>query len=131
MARRWLEQLVSGEAIDIEAIAAREGLTERSMRMMLSLALPRARHRQAASTASLPRGFGVSRLTTCLPIDRAAPRGWTNDPVLNATWFATAAAPDNNFHQARRAASLGTEAMLVVRPTDVNYLPKRRARRNV
>jgi hypothetical protein len=68
IARRWLEQLVSGEAIDIEAIAAREGLTERSMRMMLSLAFLAPDIVKAASTASLPRGFGVSRLTD-LPAD--------------------------------------------------------------
>ena len=63
MARRWLEQLVSGEAVGIEAIAAREGLTERSMRMTLSLAFLAPDVVKAASTASLPRGFGVSRLT--------------------------------------------------------------------
>jgi len=63
MARRWLEQLVSGEAVDIEAIAAREGLTERSMRMTLSLAFLAPDVVKPRSTASLPRGFGVSRLT--------------------------------------------------------------------
>jgi site-specific DNA recombinase len=72
MARRWLEQLLSGEAVDIEAIAAREGLTERSMRMTLSLAFLAPDVVKAASTASLPRGFGVSRLTD-LP---AAARIW-------------------------------------------------------
>jgi hypothetical protein len=73
MAKRWLEQLVSGEAIDIEAIAGREGLSERSMRMMLSLAFLAPDIVKAASTASLPRGFGVSRLTD-LPADWAEQR---------------------------------------------------------
>jgi site-specific DNA recombinase len=67
-ARRWLDQIISGEAADIEAIAAREGMTERSMRMMLSLAFLAPDIVKAAATASLPRGFGVSRLTD-LPAD--------------------------------------------------------------
>ena len=37
-ARRWLDEIVSGKAPGIEAIAAREGLNERSARMTLSLA---------------------------------------------------------------------------------------------
>jgi hypothetical protein len=53
-------------------------------------------------------------------LDRAAPRGWTNDPVLNATWFRHGSGARYNLHQARRAASLATAGrLLVVRPTDV------------
>jgi site-specific DNA recombinase len=61
--RRWLEQILSGEAADIEAIAAREGLTERSTRMTLSLAFLAPDIVKAAVNGTLPRGFGVSRLT--------------------------------------------------------------------
>jgi site-specific DNA recombinase len=63
LSRRWLDQIISGEAADIEAIALREGVSERSMRMMLSLAFLAPDIVKAAATASLPRGFGVSRLT--------------------------------------------------------------------
>jgi hypothetical protein len=66
-ARRWLEQILSGEAADIEAIAEREGLTERSTRMMLSLAFLAPDIVKAAVNGTLPRGFGVSRLTE-LPV---------------------------------------------------------------
>jgi len=60
--RSWLEQILSGEAADIKAIAAREGLTERSTRMMLSLAFLAPNIVKAAVNGTLPRGFGVSRL---------------------------------------------------------------------
>jgi len=68
--RRWLEQILSGETADIEAIAKREGLAERSTRMMLSFAFLAPDIVKAAVNGTLPRGFGVSRLTE-LPV------GWT------------------------------------------------------
>jgi len=85
MARRWLEQLVSGEAIDIEARAGREGLTERSMRMMLSLPSWRP---TLSKPLRLHRCREVWRVQADdLPADwtEQPPRGWTNDAVLNAT----------------------------------------------
>jgi hypothetical protein len=54
--------LISGKVEGIEAIAAREGVSERSARMGLSLALLAPDIVQAAVDATLPRGLGVSRL---------------------------------------------------------------------
>ncbi len=62
-ARRWLEDIISGRAASIEAIAVGEGVSERSARMALSLAFLAPDIVQAAFDATLPRGFGVSRLT--------------------------------------------------------------------
>jgi DNA invertase Pin-like site-specific DNA recombinase len=61
--RCWLDDIVSGAAPDIESIAAREGLSERSARMTLSLAFLAPNIVKAAFNGTLPRGFGVSRLT--------------------------------------------------------------------
>ena len=58
MGRRWL----SGKVEGIEAIAAREGFSERSTRMGLSLAFLAPDIVQAAVEGTLPRGLGVSRL---------------------------------------------------------------------
>ena len=69
-ARRWLNEIVSGEAAGIEAIAAREQLNERSARMTLSLAFLAPDIVKAAVDGTLPRGFGVSRLTDM-------PASWT------------------------------------------------------
>ena len=66
--RKWLADITSGAVADIETIAAREGLSERSVRMMLSLAFVAPDIVQAAVDGTLPRGFGVSRLTN-LPAD--------------------------------------------------------------
>jgi site-specific DNA recombinase len=68
LSRRWLGRIISGEATDINALALREGMSERSMRMMLSLAFLAPDIVKAAANGSLPRGFGVSRLTD-LPSD--------------------------------------------------------------
>jgi hypothetical protein len=61
-ARAWLSEIVSGQAQSLEAIAAREGMNERSARMMLSLAFLAPDLIKAAVDGTLPRGFGVSRL---------------------------------------------------------------------
>jgi hypothetical protein len=45
-----------------EALAAREGKTERAIRMTLSLAFLSPALAQAAIDGRLPRGFGVKRL---------------------------------------------------------------------
>ena len=58
-----VDQIVSDAASDIELIAAREGLSERSARMMLSLVFLAPDIVKAAVNGTLPRGFGVSRLT--------------------------------------------------------------------
>jgi site-specific DNA recombinase len=65
--RRWLDDIASGAAPDIESIAAREQLSARSARMILSLAFLAPDIVKAAANGTLPRGFGVSRLTD-LPV---------------------------------------------------------------
>ena len=65
--RRWLDEMISGKVQGIEAIAAREGVSERSARMGLSLAFLAPDIVQAAVDGSLPRGFGVSRLMDMPP----------------------------------------------------------------
>jgi hypothetical protein len=71
--RRWLDDIISGEAVDVEVIAARECLSERSARMILSLAFLAPDIVKAAVNGTLRRGFGVSRLTN-LPTNWADQR---------------------------------------------------------
>ena len=72
-ARRWLDEIVSGKAAGIEAIAAREGLNERSARRTLSLAFLAPDIVKAAVDGTLPRGLGVSRLID-MPVSWATQR---------------------------------------------------------
>src|SRR5208337_4509033 len=65
--RRWLDEMISGKVEGIEAIAAREGVSERSARMGLSLAHLAPDIVQAAVDGTLPRGLGVSRLMDMPP----------------------------------------------------------------
>jgi site-specific DNA recombinase len=65
--RRWLAEMISGKVVGIEAIAAREGASERSARMGLSLAFLAPDIVQAAVDGALPRGLGVSRLIEMPP----------------------------------------------------------------
>jgi len=58
----WLEEISSGEGITTVAIAAREGCSDRSVRMMLSLASLAPDIVQAAIDGRLRRGLGVKRL---------------------------------------------------------------------
>jgi hypothetical protein len=60
--RRWLDEIISGKVEGIEAIAAREGVSQRSARMGLSLAFLAPDIVQAAVGGTLPRGLGVSHL---------------------------------------------------------------------
>ena len=60
--RRWLDEMISGKVEGIETIANREGVSERSARMGLSLAFLAPDIVQAAVDGILPRGLGVSRL---------------------------------------------------------------------
>ena len=66
-AHRWLDELVSDPRRTIEAIAAREHKSERSIRMTLSLAFVAPPIVAAAIDGRLPRGFGTKRLMD-LPI---------------------------------------------------------------
>jgi hypothetical protein len=70
-AQRWLDELVTDPTRTLEAIAAREGKTERSIRMTISLAFLSPALVKAAIDGRLPRGFGVRRLMD-LPMAWAA-----------------------------------------------------------
>ncbi len=59
-AHRWLDELMADPRQSIETIAAREGKTERSIRMTLSLAFLAPAIVKAAIEGRLPRGFGVN-----------------------------------------------------------------------
>jgi DNA invertase Pin-like site-specific DNA recombinase len=72
-ARRWLDEIASGTIDGIEAIATREGRSERSIRMTLSLAFLAPNIVGAVVNGALPRGIGLSRLAD-LPIDWAEQR---------------------------------------------------------
>jgi DNA invertase Pin-like site-specific DNA recombinase len=61
-AHRWLDELTTNTNQTTEALAAREGKTERSIRMTLSLAFLSPALAQAAIDGRLPRGFGVKRM---------------------------------------------------------------------
>ena len=69
-ARRWLVELVSGRVASTDAIAMREGSSERSVRMTLSLASLSPRIVQAIVDGRLPRGIGAKQLFE-LPISWA------------------------------------------------------------
>ncbi|MGH6847838.1 MAG: recombinase family protein [Methylocella sp.] len=71
--RNWLDDLIDGACPDITDLAKREGKTERTIRMMISLAFLDTALVKAATEGRLPRGYGVSRLTD-LPM--AWPRQW-------------------------------------------------------
>jgi DNA invertase Pin-like site-specific DNA recombinase len=61
-AHRWLDELTRNADHTAATIAAREGKTERSIRMTLSLAFVAPPIVAAAIEGRLPRGFGVKRL---------------------------------------------------------------------
>ena len=66
-AHRWLQELTTDSNQTIEMLAAREGKTERSIRMTLSLAFLSPAFVKAAIEGRLARGFGAKRLMD-LPI---------------------------------------------------------------
>ena len=61
-AHRWLDELLSDPRLTLESIASREGKSERSIRMTLSLAFLAPEIVKAAVAGRLPRGFGLKRL---------------------------------------------------------------------
>jgi hypothetical protein len=61
-AHRWLDELTANRGQTIEAIAAREGQTERWIHRTLSLAFLCPTLARAVVSGRLPRGFGVKRL---------------------------------------------------------------------
>jgi site-specific DNA recombinase len=66
-AHRWLDELLGDPNQSVESLAVREGKTERSIRMTLSLAFLSPVLAEAAMEGRLPRGFSVKRLTE-LPV---------------------------------------------------------------
>jgi len=63
-----VDQLVQGDGPDLAAIAEREGRSERSVRMIHSLAFLAPDIVKAAIEGTLPRGHSLSTLTD-LPMD--------------------------------------------------------------
>jgi len=61
-AHRWLDELLSDPRQTLASLAWREGKTERSIRMTLSLAFLTPEIVKAAVEGRLPRGFGLKRL---------------------------------------------------------------------
>jgi DNA invertase Pin-like site-specific DNA recombinase len=61
-ARRWLDELTSGRAPDIDTLAAREDRSPRSASMLLSLAFLAPDLVRAIVENRLPRGIGLTRM---------------------------------------------------------------------
>ena len=61
-AHRWLTELQSDPRQTLQSLALREGKTDRSIRMTLSLAFLAPEIVKAAVEGRLPRGFGLKRL---------------------------------------------------------------------
>jgi site-specific DNA recombinase len=72
-AHRWLDELLSDPCQTLESLAYREGKTERSIRMTLSLAFLAPEIVKAAVEGRLPRGFGLKRL---IDLPMAWPDQW-------------------------------------------------------
>src|SRR5260370_29637303 len=68
--RRWLDEIVSGSATNIEQIATRRKCSVRQVNMTISLAFLAPDLVKAAVEGRLPRGIGVERL-------RDAPAEWS------------------------------------------------------
>src|SRR6202158_3874313 len=68
--RRWLDEIVSGSAANIEHIATRQKCSVRQVNMTISLAFLAPALLKAAVEGRLPRGIGVERL-------RDAPAEWS------------------------------------------------------
>jgi site-specific DNA recombinase len=68
--RRWLDEIVSGSATDVEQIATRQKCSVRQVNMTISLAFLAPDLVKAAVEGRLPRGIGVERL-------RDAPSEWS------------------------------------------------------
>jgi hypothetical protein len=64
-ARRWLDELTSGRAPDVDTLATREDRSPRSVSMLLSLAFLAPDLVKAIVENRLPRGIGLTRIWTC------------------------------------------------------------------
>jgi hypothetical protein len=72
-AQHWLCEILTGSIPDIETISQRENMSARAARMTLSLAFIAPDIIEAVANGTLPRGFGLSRLTD-LPLSWAKQR---------------------------------------------------------
>jgi hypothetical protein len=72
-AHRWLDELLSDPSQTSESLAMREGKTDRSIRMTLSLAFLAPDIVKAAVERRLPRGYGLKRL---IDLPMAWPDQW-------------------------------------------------------
>jgi site-specific DNA recombinase len=66
-ARRWMEDMIGGKVTSFEQIALAEGLGERHVRRLASLAFLSPKIIQAIAKEDTPSGLSVSRLTLALP----------------------------------------------------------------
>lgn len=62
-ARRWLDELLSGDVVSLEALAVRESLSNRSVRMTLSLALLAPDVVRSIAEGTMRRGIGLTVLS--------------------------------------------------------------------
>jgi len=67
-ARGWVDEIVSGRVAGTDAIARREGQSERSVRMTLNLAFLSPELVNASYNAHLPHGIGLSHMLA-LPLE--------------------------------------------------------------
>ena len=82
-AHRWLDELLSDPRQTLETLASREGRTERSIRMTMSLAFLAPDIVKAAVEGRLPRGYGLKRLID-LPL--AWPDQWRTLGLETQAW---------------------------------------------
>jgi site-specific DNA recombinase len=68
VSRRWVEDLVAGRVVSVDALAAREGRSARSASMLLSLAFLAPDLVKAIVDHRMPRGIGLAQLVN-LPTD--------------------------------------------------------------
>src|SRR5271170_7012709 len=61
-AHRWLTELLSDPRQTLESLSSREGKSDRSVRMTLSLAFLAPDIIKVAVEGRMPRGFGLKRL---------------------------------------------------------------------
>ena len=73
--RRWLDEIITGAAADVEQIAAREKCSVRQVNMTISLAFLSPTLVKAAIDGRLPRGIGIARL-------RDAPAEWSKQHAM-------------------------------------------------
>jgi hypothetical protein len=73
--RHWLDEIVTGNAIDVEQIAKREECSIRQVNITVSLAFLAPSLVEAAIDGRLPRGIGVANL-------RDAPVEWSQQLLM-------------------------------------------------